>query len=1075
MLQEAYTGALIGSKAKSINGINNLLTQRTRFKYGDWARVRFAAGKPWNKYWTVITQPDERSYQKWKKEVKKGKEPCEALELGNIKFYTTKKTRKAIPVATITRAYSCYAIYPQSETLIDHSTLLKIEGQINLQSAAEPREGFVFIMPDIHPGVPGFEMMVRWILPAFDSFHLYGRPQRLVADATDIRSLMFGMPHDPKYDHLEVADVAHWISTSQEKVMAESEWRRKLKDLALRKMQNSQHSARSSLPVQMRISPVAHEDNRSSVASSPAISYPPQYSSTPSIAAIGRHHRFTSEAQGDVSYHDRANMGNERSPTASPTYTHRHRSDTRDSPYDRYDRSSSSPSDVGDANGDGGLFSHLNTRTAHYSQHELPESVPFIPTMTHVPSSRPTHPLPPTPGHQSRISAHTLDAMVQGTGDIEALRQNGVYNSRYENARQLDEDLPRRSYESNIFDGLPPRTSDLPPSATTMSTVSRSDLSSPSRSFTPLPSPLHTRSQITDQDLTNSHSTYGEPPVSEQMEIRKLGPWSQTPSGLSNGIFLNSQANVVPGYAKSAVPGVKRYDRTSWELEEGKLGVYDDGHPSPTKETIPGMHRVQQSTTLRTNKFEEKMTPEETFSGAATPTSSIESIADHVINAEAWSRLSQDVDLISDVETTSNLKRGDENQSEDVIDDYDSSDAESEAVRLPPRIEGARSGVMKTVGQKPVNGVIGGGHYKPLASSVQHRESTSDIPKIDFGRTFNHGRNLSATIPHDQSTKVTNRVNGQATESVHESHNEHINSSDAKALTQLNFDSSLSIAGHRRVPSAGSSVILDEGKRISYQRQSSSQDPGDIKGSQGLDNRKAVPTGRSMTWQPGLVQQLGGSSKLTNRSETSERYVAEQLAASRQQSQVKSRYLHSRRPSRNFSAEQIPRPPSQVGNVIIPPTHGLISSPDLSSHLSAREQEYIARRTGTTLLQIESRSARKQPPHQAGLLGAIETREKEKQGMMWKSGQLLSNNATVQQALAQRQLHARTVSSSSRIPTARATVQPFSQGLQPQQYTTQAELMQQLPHLGYAQSQQQSFSQNFGSSYQGGSGTYNGR
>jgi len=225
-----------------------------------------------------------------------------------------------------------------------------------------------------------------------------------------------------------------------------------------------------------------------------------------------------------------------------------------------------------------------------------------------------------------------------------------------------------------------------------------------------------------------------------------------------------------------------------------------------------------------------------------------------------------------------------------------------------------------------------------------------------------------------------------------------------------------------------------------------------------------------MTWQPGLVQQLGGSSKSTNRSETSERYVAEQLAASRQQSQVKSRYLHSRRPSRNFSAEQIPRPPSQVGNVI-PPTHGLISSPDLSSHLSAREQEYIARRTGTTLLQIESRNARKQPPHQAGLLGAIETREKEK---MWKSGQL-SNNATVQQALVQRQLHARTVSSSSRIPTARVTVQPFSQGLQPQQYPTQAELMQQLPHLGYAQPQQQSFSQNFGSGYQGGSGTYNGR
>lgn len=1044
MLQEAYTGALIGSKAKSINGINGLLIQRTRFKYGDWARVRFAAGEPWNKYWTVITPPDEKSYQKWKKEIKKGKEPYEALEFGNIKFYTTKKTKKAIPVATITKAFSCYAIYPQSEALIDHSTLLKIEGQIHVQSAAEPREGFVFIMPDIHPGVSGFEMMVRWILPAFDAFHLYGRPQRLAADAMDIKSLMFGMLHDPKYGHLEVTDVAHLISASQEKVVAESEWRHKLKDLTLRKLQNTQHSARSSLPVQMHISPVVLEDNRSSVASSPAIPYPPQHSSsTPSIAAIGKHHRSISEAHGDVSYRGRATMSNERSSTASPTYTHNYQTGTRDSSYDRYDRSSSNPSDVGDASGDGGLFSHLNTRTSRYSQQELPESVPFTPAMTHVPSSRPTHPLPPTPGYQSRISAHTMDAMVQGTGNIEALRQNGMYNNSYENARQLDEDLSRRSYESNIFEDLSPRTSDLPPNTTTMSTASKTDLSSTSNSFTPLPSPVHNRSQITNQDLPN----------------------------------------FVPGYVKSAAHGVKKYDRTSWELEGERQGVYgdDDGHSSPTKGTTLGMYRVQQQpTTLRTNKLEGKMTSEETFSSAATPTSSIESIADHAINAEAWGRLSQDVDLISDTETTSNLKKAvridSENQSEDVIDDYDSTDAESEVVRLPPRIEGARSGVMKTVGQKPANGIlIGDSHYKPLTSPVQHREPTSEIPKIDFGRTFNHGRNLSATMSLDQSTKAAARGNEQPTELSYEGHNGYTGPADAKALAQPNLDSGLSGAGHRRIPSAGSSAILDEGKRPSHLRQPTSQDPGDNKGSQGSDNRKTAPSGRTMTGQPGLMQQPGGSIRSTNRSEVSERHdVVEQLAVARQQSQVRSRYLHSKRPSRNFSAEQIPRPPSQVGNVLLPP-QGLLSSPDLSSHLSAREQEYIARRTGTTLLQIESRSARKQPPHQAGLLGAIETREKEKQGMMWKSGQLLSNNATVQQALAQRQLHARTVSSSSRNPAGRVTVQPYSQGLQSQQYTTQSEFVQQLPQLGYVQPQQQSFSQNFGSGYQSGSGTYNGR
>ncbi|KAF8419665.1 hypothetical protein EV426DRAFT_538314, partial [Tirmania nivea] len=234
MLQEAYTGALIGSKCKSINGINNLM-QRTRFKYEDWARVRFAAGEPWNKYWAVITPPDEKSYQKWKKEIKKGKEPREPLVLGNIKFYATKKTKKATPVATITKAYSCYAIYPQSEALIEHSTLVKIEGQLS-QNASEPREGFVFVMPDTHPSVSGFEMMIRWLFPTFDAFHLYGRPERLAADVMDMRSLMFAMPREAKYGYLEVADVAHLISADKQKIFSEMDWRRKLKELTLRKM-----------------------------------------------------------------------------------------------------------------------------------------------------------------------------------------------------------------------------------------------------------------------------------------------------------------------------------------------------------------------------------------------------------------------------------------------------------------------------------------------------------------------------------------------------------------------------------------------------------------------------------------------------------------------------------------------------------------------------------------------------------------------------------------------------------------------------------------------------------------------
>lgn len=83
--------------------------------------------------------------------------------------------------------------------------------------------------------------------------------------------------------------------------------------------------------------------------------------------------------------------------------------------------------------------------------------------------------------------------------------------------------------------------------------------------------------------------------------------------------------------------------------------------------------------------------------------------------------------------------------------------------------------------------------------------------------------------------------------------------------------------------------------------------------------------------------------------------------------------------------------------------NGLVSSAaDLSAHLSAREQEYVAKQTGSTLLHLDNGKGKNQPPHQTGLLGAIETREKEKKLMKgsWSGN---GNSATVQQAIAQRQ------------------------------------------------------------------------
>lgn len=237
-LQEAYTGALIAGKGKTLNNINVIL-ERARFPTESWVRVRFGAGVPWRRCWCVITPPDEKEYAKQQKEMKKrsaydrGSAP--ALK-GDIKFYDQrkegKKQKKLQPIASITDSYAAYAIYPQAKSLVDASTLIKIEGNVSIHT--EPpssTEGFVFVMPEIHPMVSGFEMLLRNLLPAWDTFGLYGRPGRLVASVLDQRSLMFAMPKHKRYGYLEILDVAALINEQGSSSWNEREWRKRLKEI----------------------------------------------------------------------------------------------------------------------------------------------------------------------------------------------------------------------------------------------------------------------------------------------------------------------------------------------------------------------------------------------------------------------------------------------------------------------------------------------------------------------------------------------------------------------------------------------------------------------------------------------------------------------------------------------------------------------------------------------------------------------------------------------------------------------------------------------------------------------------
>lgn len=250
-LQEAYTGSIIAGKGKHINGIRAIM-ERSRFSTEDWARVRFGAGTPWRRCWCVITPPDEKELAKAAKIAKKRSAYEKApVVRGDVKFYENKKIgKKTRPIATIRQAYAAYALYPQSKELIDQSTLVKVEGTITIYSTPETTtEGFVFVMPEVHAAITGCEMLIRWLMPAFDTFALYGRPTKLNADVTDTKSLMFGMPSGRRYGHLDLIDVAGLIHTEGSQNWSEREWRKQMKLLTSKRMsapQGTPHRTASS-------------------------------------------------------------------------------------------------------------------------------------------------------------------------------------------------------------------------------------------------------------------------------------------------------------------------------------------------------------------------------------------------------------------------------------------------------------------------------------------------------------------------------------------------------------------------------------------------------------------------------------------------------------------------------------------------------------------------------------------------------------------------------------------------------------------------------------------------------------
>lgn len=206
-LQAAYTGALLSARGSRLSDIRTILAEK-RFDHEDWISIRYGSGMAWKRCYAVV----EPSTLKRKTFVP-----------GRILLFENEQKKKKQLMAVITDASAVTAIYPQSHLLIDHSTMIKMEGYINFSSPSlstkvskKNLEDFkhtsIFLMPEQHSAVPGFDTLIRFLVPLFDTFGLYGRLKRLKANRNDVDSLLFGLPTLPRVHYLELLDIQQLVS-----------------------------------------------------------------------------------------------------------------------------------------------------------------------------------------------------------------------------------------------------------------------------------------------------------------------------------------------------------------------------------------------------------------------------------------------------------------------------------------------------------------------------------------------------------------------------------------------------------------------------------------------------------------------------------------------------------------------------------------------------------------------------------------------------------------------------------------------------------------------------------------------
>jgi CCR4-NOT transcriptional complex subunit CAF120 len=1051
-LQEAYTGALIAGKGKALNNINTIM-ERSKVKTEDWARVRFGAGTPWRRCWCVISPPDEKEVQRLQKLANKKKSAYDRSRppvlKGDIKFYDSKKTKKVRPIATISDAYSAFAIYPQSKPLIDASTLVKVEGSITIHSnPPSTTEGFVFVMPEVHPAVTGFEMMLRWLFPVFDTFALYGRPGRLIADTADPNSLMFAMPKHRRYGYLEILDVTGLILEQGSANWRESEWRKRMKDLTKKRMTaiengsrtNSRYSSRRSTrnsfgPSRSRI----QFDDAASIRSSPSVNWGPAAPADPSFDGLPRtnstppggnsftpprassnpHQRSVSETNGADRFQNQnsgSNYDGAYEPAPTPPPHNIGIASGREAPGLRHMKEmASTPERVSSEDEQARVtpvreLQELQATTS-------PEPVATPPAFSHapgsMPSSKPYH-SPELRRANSRMSNATLSQLA-GAGGVAAAYHASEDERRLNEGRYSEERGQRGVLPAANANEYPANEDGLNEGLVTANPRFSFEQSSPSR-----------------PPNFDTPTNYSQPPPQFPFSApHNLPPSSQIAAGRSVP-QIGVQRDSSPNSRMYEPPQVFASSDSNYQTRS-QQGPTVQGHSSQpsadsTHSTGSQPSRLQTSQTILRKALPTRKESLQTPTSAETP-SSTGSLGQHVLDQAAFDMIGRDDRKLTPLPETQIHRQNSgvssiyDDTASTVSPDYAST---RRSIDTQKSIEKPRAGVMKTVGN---------------ADDSREHGDKSPI-QIDFGPTLNYA---SDRLPiRSQSPGPTQGyVSGQGPRYR----------SPGRGTGAV-------------APGVGPAMNNYPADRAPRQRS-----PANRPGSSGNStNPKPAPPenahyrnssaeSRTLAWQPGMSA-IGVAS--SQQAITPEQFVAQRAAATplyAHQRQTSGNAIRANTPtpplprnrssdflaqqghSRQSSAELLQRPNSRGASGSLGPS----GTGDIASNLSAREQEHIARVTGQPLINMAQNNNRQAPG--SGLVGAIEAREKEKQQM--KQG---INSQAVQQAIAQRQQHSQQQGQyqmyPEELPTEYRTSTPYgstgmaNMGQYPQQFPVQGQRQQ---------------------------------